>query len=415
MKTKIILSILILSSFSIYLISCDNNMVNFSDVSGKIYNSNYSPAANVKVTIGDAVTHTSSDGSFRINNVGYPYNITILDSGHRKVSVFKKLSTDKVYLSFDNSYSGQEYADINVSVPDSIINSTNKKGKLIFTDGANIQDHSNINFPETSMRVFLNDNNPVTGKIILLTYKVNSSGNITSYENFGYIDNVTISPGGSYDYSFDSASVSLNPGEENVSGTVFFSQISTEISSSFSISFSGNDYLNERMSNEFPGASGTLFNFLVPTNLPLYFNTFIYKSYYSTQGRSFALYKVLPGIQNTIEPKPAVDIISPVSNASNVSLTTPFSFNDETGNGVYEIIIVDQSRYANYRIVTTSTNFTLQDIEQSGLGSIVNHDLFWVVIKNGVYSSVNDYTNNIKINTNWYNTVTESRFFSTVP
>lgn len=391
-------------------------MVNSSGVSGKIYSSNYSPAVNVKVSIGDAVTRTASDGSFKIDNINYPYTLTVLDSLNRRVSIFKKLSTDKVYLSMENNYGGPYSAEIIIRVPDSLA-SSNKIGKLIFTDGENINIYSNMTYyPETYMSVYLKDNNTVTGKIILLTYKVNSSDKIISYENFGYINNVTISPGGSYNYSFDSASISLNPGETTVSGNVYFNQISSELGSSFTLSFSNKEYLNEKLNNDFPGASGTIFNFLIPTNLPLPFNTFVYKSFYSgASGRSFALYKVFPVIPNTVNPITATTLISPEDNANNVTISTPFSFYDEAGSGVYEIIIVDQSRYANYRIVTSSTDFTLQDIEQTGLGSIVNHDLFWAVQKNGVHGSMNEYAQNIKSEINWYYTVSNSRDFSTKP
>ncbi|MEZ4690424.1 MAG: hypothetical protein R3A12_09675 [Ignavibacteria bacterium] len=106
MKTKSILSILTAVILSVLFFSCDNNMVNYSDVSGKIYYGNYYPAANLKITIGDAVTKTANDGSFKIPNVSYPYNINILDSARGNVYIFKKLSTDKINFTLDNYTSG---------------------------------------------------------------------------------------------------------------------------------------------------------------------------------------------------------------------------------------------------------------------------------------------------------------------
>lgn len=411
-----ILTLLIPASFIIFFFSCSDTMVNYSDVSGKIYIYDYYPAANVKVTIGDAVTRTGADGSFAFKNISYPYNLTVLDSMSTNVFVYKNLSTDKVNLTIGD-YSGAFYsAAIEVNVPDSLIGN-HLKGKLIFTDGQYVNACKSISGnSNTTLYLSFPDNEPVSGKVILLTYKIDNSGKIISYENFGVKNNFNVHPGILNQCAFDSADIAFNPGEQTVTGSINFPSGYKNYFSDFYLSFTDKKILFNGFNDyNFQTFSGSVFSIIIPAGISEPFNTFASSNCNGPLGYSLEGFKVLPNSSNILEFNLPSEIISPESFATNVNNSTLFSYSKSTGEGIYEIYLKDRSNLADYYITSSSNVFTLEDIDNSGFGSIRNHNFTWLVRKKGNYNSVNEYVNNTLDNSGWFYTYSNQHEFSTQP
>lgn len=92
-------------------------MVNTDRVSGNLYYYVNLPAGNLTVRVGDVTVRTGTDGSFTADNVAYPYDIIIADSMSRNVTVFKKLSSDKVNLFLNGYGNNSNEVIINIDLP----------------------------------------------------------------------------------------------------------------------------------------------------------------------------------------------------------------------------------------------------------------------------------------------------------
>jgi hypothetical protein len=413
MNYKIITAMLVLFFVSIYIFSCnDNNMISYSEVSGKIYY-DYYPAVNVKVSNGYNVARTSSDGNFHLSNVTFPYNLTVLDSNNGKVSVFKNLSIDKVDLDMGNHYNGFNTGYLRVTIPDTLLRS-DIEGKLIFTDGEYVNSYVNIYNYTPTLNVTLPGYMPVTGKIILLSYKINSAGNIVSYENFGVKNDFTVYPGQENQFTFTAEDIAMNPGEEMVSGSVNKPPNYTENFSGFNLSFTDKKFTGDTGAEFFGNANGSPFQFIIPTGISVPFSTIVRKDYHTNDYTS-EIFQVYPDSPNVHFINKPVELNTPENHATNVDNSTLFSFSEGSGNGVYEIIIKQYNTSISYRIITTSTSFKLGDIDQSGFGSIMNLGFVWSVRKIGNYDSMNDYAANRLEDVNSFQTYSEQWEFFTHP
>ncbi len=416
MRYKIITTIYIfsiISVLSIYFTSCnENNMINISDVSGKVFYGEH-PAANVKVSIGVEETRTASDGSFQLKNINFPYNITLLDSAGGNVSVFKNLSTGILNLDLINFNTGYNFVSINFTLPNKLLND-DLHGKIIFTDGENVNGYANFNnHSETALYINLPGYIPVTGKIILLTYKINSSGNIVSYENFGVKENYLLNPEKINYFTFTPKEVATNPGEVTVSGSVI-NPPANDGASAYVLSFSDKSITEISGFNSFGGATGNSFQVTIPTGISEPFNTLIYKQYY-TGSFSSELFKVYPDSPNVHYVNVPAVLNTPENQATSVNNATLFSFSEGSGKGINEVIIKQYNTSIVYRILTTSASFTLGDIDQSGFGSIINNGFIWSVRKIGVHDSMNEFVTNRLDNAEWFYTFSSDREFFTHP
>lgn len=391
-------------------------MINSSDVSGIVYyDGTYIPVGGIYVTVGNSNVRTDQNGKFRFVNVSYPFDVTILDTVTNRVSIYKKLSSDNLDLFIDrNGYgTGGNSALIKVTIPDSLLNN-NTEGQIIFTDGEYINSNYSLNPGITNLTIGFKNYDPVTGKLILLTFRKNSLGKITSYENFGLIENVRIFPGGIFNYTFDSVSISLNPGEETVSGSVNNPSGYYEDYSGFTFSFTDKNIQGYYYSFLGQG-SGNIFNFLIPAGIPVPFNILYVKSYYLNSERSIQYNYVYPNASNIIDIKEACKILSPENGSKSVNYSTPISFSDGALPGIYKVKITNRSRWKEYVIYTSSNNITLEGLDQVGLGSLNNNDFLMGVEKYGPFESVNDYVKNFKNRSEWFLTYSKSIEFTTEP
>ena len=413
MKDKIISYLLIL--FSINFFSCNNAVDPVYTVTGKVFDNNYSAEANVKVTAGDQSILTSGDGSFSLNNITFPFDITITNESNLTAILYKGLSKSNLSLKLNYNGTGYNFSTIYLTLPDNIVNK-DTYGKLIFTDGNFINGYSNILPSEQQSIITIYVNRSVTGKLILLTYrKLNDE--IVSYENYGEIPEVQINPGSDYHYQFDSLDLLLNPGEQKVTGTL---NLPEELNSNFSgfyLSFSSKKISNEY--GEFSVISSNQPGYLIPTGLPSQFiaMTVNKSSGYTGQGDggySYEEFITNPSEANEFNVKSFPLLISPDDKLVNVNNNTQFSFSDRNGNGIYVIYLLNRSRDVNYEIVTTERNFTLESLESLGLGSINNNNFFWLVQKIGS-GSIDDYVTNFSDQPVYFILQSEGKTFSTEP
>jgi len=408
-----ILPALIIFSAILFFNSCDNSVdPTFGSVSGKLYGYNHTAIENLKVTIQDRSVYTSADGSFTLNGISYPYDVIITDSVRRKATVYKKLSVNNIGLYFDQ-YSGSNYsAAIYVRIQgESLPN--DKKWKVIFTDRENVNEYAEVTGINPTAGLLLNmDKNIVSGRLIALSYKKDNNGKITSYDNFGTYPLYNIQSGNTYNYWFDSLSLAFNPGEQTVTASINVAAVPN--STEFYLSF-GTINRPVNFGYTFSYLTGNYFNFKIPTDLPLPFSTVIINNTTLSSGFSYQEYNVFPNSNNDLIVNVPPIPLSPVEDAKNVNNETQFSFNSGSGKGVFEIILTNQSRFSEYRIITAENNFTLEGLDKLGFGSINNNIFEWRVTKKGPAATVNEYVTNYNNEQNHFYSEGNSRRFLTEP
>lgn len=384
-----VLSVILIFSFSLIYLSCDIITETGSTVTGKVYSYEHIPVSNVRVTCGNQSVKTSEDGSFTINDLTYPYDLIVSDSLYGYATIFKGLSTGNVSLPLKNTgfISGQ-FINIHVKIPFRIFQ-PNTEGKIYFTDGNYMSSYSEISKYDTGAALELYTSEPVEGKLILLTYKKDNSGKIVSYENFGESKSLEFHPGVMNNYRFDSTDISLNPGEQTVTGSFQYPPGSYTSYANFYLNFSAKNSFSYARICEI---GSNIFNFIIPTGLPSEYTAHIKNdSYGGTSGYSSEDFIVYPDIPNRPEVKQAPAIISPGNNITIVNNNTEFSFTEGTGSGIYIVSLYNRNKNVMYRIVTSNTSFTLAQLEGMGFGRINNNAFYWDVVKTGPVSSINDY------------------------
>lgn len=393
--------------------SCDNVVDSPSgSVTGKLLSYNHSPIENLKVTIQEQSVMTSADGSFTLNNISYPYDVIITDSANRKASIFKDINVNNIELPL-KEYGGAGYhADINVQIADSRLQ-IGKKWKVIFTDREFINGYTELSGINPSANIFLDMNKNITsGILIAISFIRDNNGNITSYENFGSYHVYNIQSGNTYNYTFDSLSTSLNPGEQNVSASL--SVTPAPYSTEYFLSF-GTKNKPVNYGYTFSYLSGIYINLKIPTGLPLPFTTVILNNTVSNSGNSYQEFTVNPNIFNVLTINTPPVPISPADGAENVNNQTPFSFNSGTGNGIYEIELINNSRFSRYKIITSQQDFTLEGLDKLGFGNINNNIFDWNVSKTGPANSMDDFVTNYFNQQNHFSSESTYRRFLTEP
>ena len=408
-----ILPSIITFSLSLLITGCENSLdPDSGSVSGKLYSYNHDAIENLKVTIQDKSVFTSADGSFMLSGISLPYDVIITDSLNRKASIFKNISVNNIELPL-RGYGGYSfYAGLNVQIQDNAPQ-TGKKWKIIFTDREFTNVYAELSGINPSGGLLINTDKTVSsGILIAISYIRDINGIITSYENFGSFPLYNIQSGNTYNYTFDSLSTSLNPGEQPVTASINVTAV--QYSTEFYLSFGTISY-HDGYGYTFSFLTGNYFNFKIPTGLPLPFNTVIQNDTYLNSGFSRQEYTVYPGSLNVLTVNNPPIQIYPEDGAQNVNNSTMFSFNSGSGNGIYEIILNNQSRFSEYRIITTEQNFTLEGLDKLGFGNINNNIFDWHISKTGPASSMDDFVTNYFNQQNHFISESNYRRFSTEP
>lgn len=389
-----IFSAIILSSSLLFFNSCDDAISPTNTIDGRIYHTNHAPAINFKVEVGDKIANTSDDGSFRLNDISIPYDLVVSDSLYKFVVIYKGLRTVNPSLPLFHGYNSTS-TTIYVYLPDSILN-LNLYGKVIFTDGnfANGYGSFRPNAPPGPVIIGINESTPVTGRLIVLTYKKDSNGKIVSYENYGESNELTISPGGIVSYNFTRSELSLNPGELNADVTLRVPSGTGTVSSRYYITFTSKGVFDYSGNMEFENYLGNNFSVKIPGGLPRQFHSMIENTSFGNRGFSGEKYLIFPGNLNTLQIKTPPYQISPDDGTKGVENNTQFSFNKGDGNGIYIIAVMNLSRPGAYHIVKENNNFTLEEIKDIAFGNINNNNFDWQVRKLGELNSMDDFATN---------------------
>lgn len=413
MYIRKILPAIVLVYACLQFMSCDNSVDSSSgSVSGKLYGHNHTGIENIKVTVQDKNTYTSADGSFSLNGISYPYDVIITDSALRKATIYKNISVSNIEL-YSDRYSGSNYsAAIYVRILGESVQS-GKKWKVIFTDRENINEYAEVSGINPTAGLLLNmDKDIVSGRLIALSYMKDNNGKITSYENFGTFPLYNIQSGNTYNYWFDSLSLAFNPGEETITASINVAAV--PYSTEFYLSF-GTKNRPENFGYTFSYLTGNYFNFKIPTGLTVPFSTVILNNTTFSSGYSQQVYNVFPNSGNDLIVNVPPIPLTPAEDAKNVNTGTQFSFNSGSGKGVYEIILTNQSRLSEYRIITAENIFTLEGLDKLGFGSINNNIFEWRVTKKGPASTINEYVTNYDNEQNHFYSEGNSRRFLTEP
>ena len=413
MKFKILTYLIVILIF-INCISCDSAVMPVYTVTGKVIDLNNSAQADLKVTIADQSVVSSGDGSFSLNNITFPYDVTVLNERNRTAILYKGLSKSNISLKLNYEGTGYDFSTLIVRLPENIINQ-DTYGKLIFTDGNFINGYGSI-FPDEQQSIItIYINRTVTGKLILLTYR-KLNGEIVSYENYGEIPEVQINPGSDYNFQFDSLDIMLDPGEQKVTGNLNLPEGLHSTRTSFYLSFSSKKISNRFV--EFTEISSDQPGYIIPTGLPAQYLAMTVNHSIGNSGAgmgsSYEEFITDPVGGNEFDVKTFPILITPEDKSVNINNNTQFSFSDRSGSGVYVIYLLDRSREVNYEIVTSERNFTLEGLESLGLGSINNNNFFWLIQKTGT-GSMDDYVTNFSDNPGYILLYSEGRTFSTAP
>ncbi len=416
MKIKSVLPAIVLFSLSIIHLNCDTVTGPISNISGKVVSSNNQPVVRIKVMIGDKSAYTSYFGTFSFSDVQFPYDVKVIDSSGRNAYLFKGLSTGEITLPLSLSYYSGDNAVIKVTLPDNILKE-NLNGKIMFTDGNTVNFYQDISEETSTSAIFIPVNGySLTGKIILLIYRKDADGSILSYENYGESPSMTISPYATYYYAFDSTDISLDPGEETVTGSFTLPDGYSSTYAAFFLCFAaytGSGSLTG-FGPDFSELKENPFSIKIPAGLPRQFSTIVQSSAHSNTGSTFETFPVYPGSSNELILNEPPLLVSPEDHEKNVNDGTVFSYSSGP-QGIYRIRFVNQSRYAEYIIVTANNNFTFAELDQIGFGSYSNNYFRWQVEKTGPSGSMNEYVTKNSSTLRSFQQRSDVRTFSTEP
>jgi len=395
-------------------ISSTSQKINvYGKVIGGVFNYGY---PNVKVRIENKEVYTDIYGNFIVNDVQVPYDVYICDSVTKKGSAFKNLTTSRCWLPHLFNFSGNiPEATINVTLGDNLKNSY--ESKVFFTDGRNINGIGNGH-----CIVKISDNSSVIGKVCVLLYTKDNSDNIISYDKFGFMDNVTVSPNDNLNLSFPDSIMTYNPAEVAVTGTISGIPTNSSIYYEFymiSMSPRKANYFSTDCSMYNNLLNSNSFSFLIPSGLPVSYYP-IYHIMYADTNYSSALtgaeIYLLPKTGSTnlnIAIHPPAQIISPAE-LTRIDTNTVFTYSASGSNKIYHIIINDSIN--EFHIYTVSENITTQNLWKFGLGNLSpNYTIKVSIGTGGSFSSLDDYVNPDYENVVGYGTIPVSKKYIVNP
>ena len=393
MKGKLALAVLLASAYLFFNGCSDNNnspIVSQSKVNvtgrviGYFFNQGLPYA---KIKIDDKIVTTDRFGKFNVSDVKIPYTVYITDSVSNRGCVYEGLNEPECCLKFVNGSSPNELrATINVTYSGNI--GTSNKRKIFFTDGKN----TNGIGSDTYCEVFLPDNTPVTGKVCYLLYTTNSQGKVLSYDKFGYINNVALTPDANINLTFNDSICSFNPGSVPVSGSINTTSDIYAISSVL-VSPRQSNFYSQNL--QLDAITGNTFNILLPANLSVNYYPMMFIQYEDNSRSIFSQsFYSLPKAGGTgivlIEPS-VPQIISPPEN-SLIDSNTVFSFRGTGTQEIFQLILSDSIKTVKY--FTSANSVTLSSIYKLGLGGFTaNSKIRFEVTAISSFSNLDEYVN----------------------
>jgi hypothetical protein len=345
------------------------------------------PIAGAAILVdGKQAVTTSSDGSFTVQDVLTPYNITmILGNDKLAVKYMQVTKTNPTLLYIEGFTGSNNSATITGSVP----SANGKVTRVFFVSGDKswyaTASQSNGNF--TINARWNGSTVSYSGKLYVLRWTNGSNGLPSEYDAYGE-KSLTISNGGSFNNNNFSSGELTDPADNNITGTVIKPSSNYNISNrTLSINFCnsstyiGNESgsLSENLSFTVPNIAGASFGIEATAS--------------DNNKRSTGYKQNISGGTNgvtiPIEMPPQLSL--PVDNATGVDTATTFLYNQGTGNGVNLVQIVgSSSSYPDYFIFTKSNSVTIPNLSSQGLGLPSNGDYGWQVLQISPLNSVDD-------------------------
>jgi hypothetical protein len=393
MKGKLALAVLLASLYLFFNGCSDNNdspVVSQSKINvtgrviGYLFNQGLPYA---KIRIEDKIVTADQFGKFYIPDVKTPYTIYVSDSASNRGCIFEGLNEPECYLKFvDGSSPNELHASINVAYSGNI--ETSNERKIFFTDGKNVNGIGS----DFSCRVYLPDNTPVAGKVCYLLYTTNSQGKVLTYDKFGYIDNVSLTPNANINLTFNDSICSFNPGSVSVSGSInttsgIYAISTVIISPRHSNFFVTNILLDIIIENTF--------NILLPANLSVNYYPLMFIQFQDySSGLYCQSFYSLPkaggtGIVLTAPSTP--QIISPPEN-SPIDSNTVFSFSGTGSQEFFQLTFSDSIRTVKF--ITSSNSVTLASMYKLGMVRFsANSQIKFEVTAISPFNSIDEYVN----------------------
>ena len=367
-----------------------------------------------KVRIEDKFVITDSYGNFVINDVQIPYTVYITDSVTNSGSVYTGLSTSECWLPHfrDGIYNMPE-GQINISLSGVSGNSNNSK--VFFTDGNNVNGigsglHCNIYFA---------DNQSAKGKVSVLLYTSDAGGAALSYDKFGYIDNVTITPGGNTNLVFTDSMLSYNPPETRVSGTITGFPSNGYINAEFMFLSMSPRKANYFATDCFFGLIyGNTFNLLIPSGLPVNFYPIYFLEFFdpNNNGQLGRVINLLPKAGGTglnIQIPAAPQITYPTEN-SQVDTNTVFSSLAYTGPCIFHFLFSDGTK--SFHLYTGNPGISLFYFRNLGIGMFAPNSAITLSVNTiGNFYYVDEYVNPYFSNVEQYSSIPVVQHYTMKP
>lgn len=418
MKKNCVSKALFLAIFvlSVLLSGCSDSsiepLISKINISGKLSGLLNIPVSGAIVKAGNLSTLTSSSGDFSLQGVSIPYDLRIIDTINKKGFIFKNLTRANFNISLPYMPQNHSITGLNISFPSGIFMSG---GKAIFTDGNQFSFYSNIESDVVGITTYPGNNSSITGKVILIFYTKDISGNIISYDRYGVKDSVIINAGITKNVDFSLDDLQFNPGEISVSGNI--SGLQNYNSYKFFYLTFGKRY-SSAYSNEllFSVIQDDYFSLVLPSNLPSDYTPIIYANGISTSGnisQQFVLPKGGTGINLKIPELPS--LLNPPDNATDVDTTTQFNWTTGSDNGIYGVFVSDPNpnNTFSYSIYTNSTSTTLTDLYSLGLENLSNRTFNWYCVKYGSVNSLDEQLDPMRNNLAYFGASTSTRKFRT--
>ena len=173
--------------------SCRDSSVNSSgstDIAGSVRGLFNNPLNNVKVTINNQTSVTSTEGTFSLKNVTLPFDMLVTDSIRNYRILYKNVSANNLIVGLPviaTSYTSGY--DVVVHYPASL---NVYQGKLYFVDNTyNIMGVTEIsNSVPPNIGIPAPDGLTLNGNVYLITYTKDVYGNLDDYKYFAMKSNI---------------------------------------------------------------------------------------------------------------------------------------------------------------------------------------------------------------------------------
>jgi hypothetical protein len=365
-------------------------------VAGKVVDILLNPVANVPVKIGNASTTTNANGEFSISNVSTPYTAIIIDSGSSSGVIYQGLTRTDPTLQFLNFVGSPKTANLagNLSGGATFPNPAGHVALVTYSAESMVPTRENLASGSGpaygAMGVTWSGAASLNGKIHALQWQTNASGLPTDYTGYGSKP-LSISDGGSYMSPQGDVTLSAGVAEASLTGSISIPSGTSLVAKLLYADF-GSNATHALLQDTTPATS---FSYTTPNLSGV---TMSASSVACGSGGcglfnniSFA-YKtgLAPNAASVSLENPAIPSLSlPVNGATNVTLTTPFSYAASSGSVHFVQFNIGGQQYI---VVSSGSETTIPDLSSVGLPLPAATAGTWQVIDIAPFATVDAAT-----------------------